>query len=235
MPALEPFRAGEHVVFGPRAVETPDRLSYPWCTIGIVRNSRGRQGSGVLVGPNLMLTAGYMAPWGQSPWSMEFVPAFRAGSPPPFGNSFVETYRGYNTAGEVSGHDYVICKLYNPLGRALGWMGTQAWSSESEYFARRYTSSGYPGAFGERPAVQFDMGLRDIDNDSPGLELEFSFAGFPQIRSGWSGGPLWFGQATMVAVHSGNEKDEFDPRFLVEAGGFGMVDLVKFGLANWRP
>lgn len=40
---------------------------------------------------------------------------------------------------------------------------------------------------------------------------------------------------TVVGVLSDNEKDEFDPRFHVFAGGKGMVDLVKFGLDNWRP
>lgn len=102
---------------------------------------------------------------------MEFIPAYRAGARP-FGGSFVQSYRGYNTRPEVNGHDYVICKLYTPLGRSLGWMGAQSWGNEDEYYRRRYASSGYPGSFGTRPAVELDMGLRDIDNDSPGKELD---------------------------------------------------------------
>jgi hypothetical protein len=175
LPRLAPFRVGNQQFLEPRAIEEVNRLAYPFHTVGIVFSSDGSQGSGVLVGPNLMLTAGHVAPWGSSPWSMEFVPAFRGvlgePNPRPFGSSFVETYRGYNTAPEVSGHDYVICKLYNPLGQALGWMGTQSWGNEDEYYRRRYVSSGYPGSFGTRPAVELDMGLRDIDNDSPGIEL----------------------------------------------------------------
>jgi hypothetical protein len=239
LPRLAPFRAGGDLFLEPRAIEEGQRLNYPWCTIGIVFNSRGEQGSGVLVGPNLLLTAGHVAPWGQNPWSMEFVPAFRAGHRP-FGSSFVEHYRGYNTTQpsfEASGKDYVICKLYTPLGQSLGWMGTQSWGNEDEYYRRRYLSSGYPGTFQQRPAVELDMGLRDIDNDSPGKELEFSAAGHPDLGEGWSGGPLWLPAEgpTVVGVLSGTEKDELDPRFLVFAGGKGMVDLVKFGLDNWRP
>jgi Trypsin len=236
LPPLAPFRSGESLFLEPRAIEEGNRLSYPWRTIGIVFSSDGSQGSGVLVGPNLMLTAGHVAPWGRSPWSMEFIPAYRAGNRP-FGSSFVQSYRGYNTRPEVSGHDYVICKLYTPLGQSLGWMGTQSWGDEQEYYRRRYVSSGYPGTFGTRPAVELDLGLRDIDNDSPGKELEFSLAGHPDIGPGWSGGPLWLpGEGpTVVGVLSGNEKDEFDPRFHVFAGGGGMVDLVRFGLDNWRP
>ncbi|MDF2985556.1 MAG: V8-like Glu-specific endopeptidase [Eubacterium sp.] len=237
LPRLVPFRAGGRIYLEPRAIEEGNRLIYPWCTIGMVLSSNGSQGSGVLVGPNLMLTAGHLVPWGMNPWSIEFVPAFRAGDTrPPFGNSFVETYRGYNTNPETSGYDYVVCKLYTPLGQALGWLGTQSWGNEDEYYRRRYVSSGYPGTFGGRPAVELDMGLRDIDNDSPGKELEFSYAGHPDLKPGWSGGPLWLpNEKKVYGVLSGWEFDGYDPRFHVFAGGKGMVDLVKFGLENWCP
>ncbi len=235
LPRLAPFRVGNQQFLEPRAVEEGNRLAYPFRTVGIVFNSNGSQGSGVLVGPNLMLTAGHVAPWGMNPWSMEFVPAYRQGDRP-FGSSFVEAYRGYNTGPEVSGHDYIICKLYNPLGQGLGWMGTQSFGNEDEYYRRRYVSSGYPGSFGTRPAVELDMGLRDIDNDSPGIELEFSRAN-RDFGPGWSGGPLWLPSEgpTVVGVLSGTEKDEFDPRFAVFGGGRGIVDLVRFGLDSWRP
>jgi hypothetical protein len=39
----------------------------------------------------------------------------------------------------------------------------------------------------------------------------------------------------VVGVLSGSEKDELDPRRAVFAGGSGMMDLIRFGLANWRP
>ncbi|BCJ75043.1 hypothetical protein CS0771_45870 [Catellatospora sp. IY07-71] len=248
LPSLVPFRLSaqssglpQAQVFmepRPRVIEA-ERLPYPWCTVGriVVRSSLGTWvGSGVLVGPNLVLTAGHVAPWGGTNWSMEFIPGLREGdsNPRPFGSSFVERYRGYNTPGEVSGYDYVVCKLYNPLGRALGWMGTQWWSSESSYESRSYTSSGYPASFGGRPAVQFAVGIRDIDSDSPGIELET----VTYTSGGWSGGPLWFfaGQSpTIVGTLSGSEKDEFDPRRDVYAGYMAMVDLVIFGLDNWRP
>lgn len=233
LPRLTPFRVGNQIFLEPPAIEEQNRLSYPACTVGIVFSSDGRQGTGVLVGPNLVLTAGHVAPWGMSPWSMEFIPAFRINDRP-FGSSFVETYRGYNTRPEVSGHDYVICKLYNPMGQALGWMGSQSWGNEDEYYRRRYMSTGYPDSFNDRPAVELDMGLRDIDNDSPGLELEFSLAN-RDLGPGWSGGPLWLPNEgpIVTGVLSGTEKDGFDPRFAVFAGGGGMVDLIRFGLDNW--
>ncbi|MFN0071992.1 MAG: trypsin-like serine peptidase [Chloroflexota bacterium] len=234
MPRLVPFRSGKRIYLETRAIEEGQRLNYPWRTVGIIFTSQGMQGSGVLVGPNLVLTAGHIAPWGQSPWSMEFVPAYRMGDRP-YGSSFIQSYRGFNTRPEASGKDFVICKLYQPLGNAIGWMGTKSFGSEAEYYARSYLASGYPGHYGQRPAVELDLGIRDIDNDSPGLELET--VNRSDLQAGWSGGPLWLPQEgpAVVGVLSGNEKDEFDPRRAVFAGGAGMVDLVKFGLANWRP
>lgn len=234
MPRLVPFRSGSGIFLEPLAIEEGQRLNYPWRTVGIIFNSQGMQGSGVLVGPNLVLTAGHVAPWGQSPWSMEFVPAFRMGDRP-YGSSFIEAYRGFNTGPEVSGKDFVICKLYQPLGNAIGWMGTKSFGNENEYYRRSYLASGYPGHFGQRPAVELDLGIRDIDNDSPGLELET--VNRSDLQGGWSGGPLWLPQEgpAVVGVLSGSEKDELDPRRAVFASGTGMVDLVKFGLDNWRP
>lgn len=231
---VDTFSANGETFFEPRVHEEPNPLLYPMCTVGIVFNSNGKRGSGVLVGRNLLLTAGHVAPWGASPWSMEFVPAYRNGNRP-YGSSFVQAYHGYNTRPEVSGHDYVICKLYNPLGDALGWMGTQSFASEDDYYNRRYVSSGYPGSYGERPAVELDMGIRDIDNDNPGRELEFALRA--DLGRGWSGGPLWMHTAnpSAVGVLSGQEKDGLDPTRLVYAAGSAMVDLVKYGQANWRP
>ncbi|MGW6666419.1 trypsin-like serine peptidase [Peribacillus sp. NPDC055009] len=240
LPRLVPFRVGDRVFLEPRATEEGRRLGYPFNTVGLIKVNGIPRGTGVLVGPNLMLTASHVAPWGVKNWSMEFIPAFRQGDPqPPFGSSFVQTFRGIKHTTQTSGfgYDYVICKLYKPLGNAIGWMGTQWWGNEEEYYKRRYVSTGYPETFQNKPAVELDMGLRDIDNDSPGIELEFSLAGHPDIGHGWSGGPLWLPSEgpKVVGVLSGTEKDEFDPPFLVYAGGKHMVDLVKYGMDNWRP
>lgn len=217
----------------PAVHEEPNPMLYPMCTVGIVFNSNGRRGSGVLVGPNLLLTAGHVAPWGAANWSMEFIPAYRNGVRP-FGSSFVQSYHGFNPGGDVpTGYDYIICKLYNPLGHALGWMGSASFGNEDDYYNKRFVSSGYPGSYGERPAVELDMGVADIDNDSPGKELEFGLRA--DLGPGWSGGPLWHHTANpyAVGVLSGQEKDGLDPTRLVYSAGGGLVDLVRFGQTNW--
>ncbi|RDV10451.1 hypothetical protein DXK94_07875 [Arthrobacter sp. RT-1] len=228
----ETFEVEGQTFVAPRVHEEPNPMLYPMCTVGIVFNSNGKRGSGVLVGPNLLLTAGHVAPWGAANWNMEFVPAYRNGSRP-FGSSFVQTYHGYNTNRSVTGYDYIICRLYNPLGRALGWMGAASFGNENDYYNKRFVSSGYPGSYGERPAVELDMGVRDIDNDSPGKELEFALRA--DLGPGWSGGPLWQHTANpyVVGVLSGQEKDGLDPTRLVYSAGSALVDLVRHGQANW--
>ncbi|QNE14461.1 serine protease [Pseudarthrobacter sp. NBSH8] len=228
----ESFSVEGQRFIAPAVHEEPNPMLYPMCTVGIVYNSNGRRGSGVLVGPNLLLTAGHVAPRGAASWSMEFVPAYRNGARP-FGSSFVQTYHGYNTNGSVTGYDYIICKLFNPLGRALGWMGAASFGNEDEYYNKRFVSSGYPGTYGDRPAVELDMGVRDIDNDSPGKEIEFALRA--DLGPGWSGGPLWHHTANpyCVGVLSGQEKDGLDPTRLVYAGGGALVDLVRHGQSNW--
>ncbi|GEM_PF-1977184 len=225
------------------------RFSYPWRTIGNVFVGNGTDfanptngGSGVLVGRNLMLTASHVAPWGRGPgqWWMRFVPGFRAGGPypEPHSSSFVEHFYGTFVdvnKPEAGGQDYVICKLYRPLGDALGWMGSRWFGSESDYFARRYISVGYPDSFGGKPAVEFDIDIDDIDSDGDGLELETTFGTSP-FGDGWSGGPLWLWENEkpyVIGVLAGDEKDELDPRRWVFAGGKLLVERVKFGLANF--
>jgi hypothetical protein len=238
LPRLVPFRSParpDHVFMEPRAVEA-ERLTYPWQTNGLVLVNGVPAGSGVLVGPNLMLTASHLAPWGSSSWSMEFIPGFRRGSPRPFGSSFVSEFRGFRVpAGDVTGYDYVVCRLFTPLGQGLGWMGSVAFGNWDEYTRRRYFSTGYPDSFAGRPALETDMAIVDIDGDDPGLELEFplSFA----LGPGWSGGPLWLpNEGPLVAgTVTGREKDVFDPTRHVISAGFGMIGLVRFGLDNWRP
>jgi len=114
-------------------------------------------------------------------------------------------------------------------------MGSRSFGDEDDYFARRYISVGYPNSFGGKPAVEFDIDIDDIDSDGDGLELETTFGTSP-FGYGWSGGPLWLWENEkpyVVGVLAGSEKDEFDPRRWVFAGGKLLVERVKFGLTNF--
>ncbi len=249
LPKLVPFTLSRHetgiaetrTFLEPRAQEA-QRLTYPWCTVGrtIVHvNGITWYGTGVLVGPNVVLTAGHNVPWGASNWSMEFVPAYREGDPvpAPFGSSYVETFRGYQPPNpfQANGYDYAICKLFQSYGQLLGTMAVRSFESESSYQQLRYTSSGYPKVFGGRPAVEFNLTIDDIDDDAPGKELETG----TYASVGWSGGPLWYFAGTspmIVGTVSAAEKDFVtEPWRDVHSGYRALVDLVQWGLDHWRP
>ena len=61
------------------------------------RNNEWR--SGVLIGPNLILTVNHAIPWDEPTWSMDFTPAFHstAANAAPFGTSVVEHALGIRT------------------------------------------------------------------------------------------------------------------------------------------
>jgi len=214
---------------------------FPWRTIGKVIVGQGEKGlwsgSGVLVGKNLILTASHVAPWGKPDAWMRFIPAFNSGATP-FGSSYIERYYGYRRDGDVFGLDYVICKLSTPLGASTGWMGSQSFGSDSDYYNGVWTSVGYPAEPANPEAkfmiVEENVKIIDIDDEgSEGKELEthvFSLGG-------WSGGPLWafFGpnDPRVIGILSGRETDFLQPRHTVSAGGIAMVKLVKYGIANW--
>ena len=54
--------------------------SWPWGLVGRLFNNRGQSGTGALIGDRLVITARHMVPWGDSPWSMRFVPAYFNGN-----------------------------------------------------------------------------------------------------------------------------------------------------------
>ena len=81
--------------------------------------------------------------------------------------------------------------------------------------------------------MEIPVWVRDIDNDSDGLEIEtHKFA-----LGGWSGGPLWGyrgDQPRVVGIESGFRRAALNPEGTVFAGGQHMVNLVKYGWANWN-
>jgi hypothetical protein len=234
---------------------------YPYSTIGKVMVGIGNatdlrwvsqggqktgEGSGVMVGRNLMLTAGHVAPIGRRPgdWWMKFIPCYDYGAEP-LGSSFVESYYGYRgEPNDVQGDDMVVCKLYAPLGDATGWMGRYAWpNSHGQYKRHACTSVGYPGAIsgGQIASVEASANIVDVDGGANGgLELECK----PFASPGWSGGPLfaYIGShpyPLVLGIVEGNETelsfwDLFTEDHTVATGGQLLLDLVAYGEANWR-
>jgi hypothetical protein len=85
---------------------------------------------------------------------MRFVPGYSEGAEP-FGSSYVSDIRGYHTSG-TEADDFVVCKLFTPLGDTCGWMGTEAWTDDGN----RLRKSGMTGRSNcWRPKVNTGVGM----------------------------------------------------------------------------
>jgi V8-like Glu-specific endopeptidase len=220
--------------------------AWPWGLVGKVTTSGGWSGTGALIGDRLIATAGHVVPWTNGPWWMKFTPAYYDGSS--LHGAGVESYvsdaRGYDVDGSVTGYDWAVCRLYEPLGSYLGYFGYNGYSDSWEN--RPYWSViGYPGAVasGQRPSFQGSVTSDDTDGDSNGgLEIETK----ADLTPGNSGGPMfgwWNGDPRLIGVVSGQE-EEWSPGFWpwewgdtdltnVIAGGAGFTQMMAWGRSNW--
>ena len=253
IPRLLPAQTTDLGGLGPMTVRRwevsgQDMGAWPWCTIGRIDAwSEGRWvsgGSAFLVGRNLLVTASHCMPWDHSGnCSIRFIPAHAPGKVPPFGETWVAEWRGnrrdssWDVVTKADAKDYVVCRLDDPIGDICGWMDVRSFSDHRKYLRSGYMSAGYPSYANGQPVAEMDVRIRDVDGDNDGRELESAhFAG-----PGWSGGPLfaWFGDdLRAVGVLHGQEVEFVFPWYrtnLVFAGGKHLVNLVRYGQANWAP
>ncbi|XVU27696.1 trypsin-like serine peptidase [Actinoplanes sp. CA-054009] len=229
-------------VFPPDNRAVYQDASWPWGVVGKIFNSAGFVGSGALIGPRLLVTAGHMVPWAgvsAGNWWMRFVPAYYNGSSLHGAGveSYVSDVRGFNTS-DVAGYDFAVCRLYNPLGNQLGYFGYNGYS-ESWNNQPYWTLAGYPVAVasGQRPSWEGSVSIFDVDGDSNGgSELETR----ADATGGNSGGPMfgwWNGDARVIGVVSGEETDWIFPfgseMGNVMASGSGFTNLCAWGRTNW--
>jgi V8-like Glu-specific endopeptidase len=220
--------------------------AWPWGLVGKVFTSSGWTGSGVLIGDRLIATAGHVVPWHDNPWWIRFVPAYYDGSSLHGAGveSYVSDVRGYDVDGSVTGYDWAVCRLYEPLGSYLGYFGYNGYSSDWENDPY-WSIIGYPSkiAGAERPSFQGSVSSDDTDGDSNGgLEIETK----ADLTPGNSGGPMfgwWNGDPRVIGVVSG-EEEEWSPGFWpwdwadtsltnVIAGGAGFTNLMAWARTNW--
>lgn len=233
-------------VFGPDDRWSFRDSAWPWGLVGKVFTSSGWTGSAALIGDRIIATAGHVVPWDDNPWWMRFVPAFYDGTS--LHGAGVESYvsdaRGYDVNGNVTGYDWAVCRLYEPLGSWLGYFGYNGYNSAWEDDPY-WSIIGYPGAIAgaQRPSFQGSVSSFDTDGDSAGgLEIETR----ADLTPGNSGGPMfgwWSGDPRLIGVVSGQEED-WSPGFWpwewadvergnVIAGGSGFTNLMAWGRSNW--
>jgi hypothetical protein len=211
---------------------------WPHCTVGKIWAGANNNyacplwtGTGVLVGRDLVLTASHTAPWDREGWWMRFAPAYSEGCEP-FGSSYVRDIRGYPVSGTCA-DDFVICKIYTPLGDACGWMGTEGWESDNNYTGQKWNMVGYSHLFknGEIQFYEADEKVKKVKDDGCFRLIETH--GDPW---GWSGGVLWGWHGDcpcVIGILSGSEEECFIFIKTGWSGGEAMVDLVNWAVTNW--
>ncbi len=212
--------------------------SWPWRLTGLVSTSDGASGSGVLIGDRLMLTAHHLRPSqsiARGSWSMTFTPNSDQGSAP-FGSSNVSDLRHYDDESDteyVVGHDFMLCRLYEPLGAQIGYLGATTFDDDWRGWGV-WHNVGYPidVGGGQRPAVQVNQSMEDDSEDDSGQIIETEAS----LNHGNSGGPFfsWFtdGHVRLCSVVSGEASFDGD-KDNVLAGGDDMISLIEWGRANW--
>ena len=223
--------------------------SWPWLTVGKVTTSDGDAGSGALVGGRIMLTARHVRP-GRSidagSWWMKFTPHAFDGMEP-FGSSFVSDLRIYFPTGDTGvdvAHDYMACRLYEPLGERLGYFGTQEYT-EDWNDVEVWAGVGYPGELsaGGRPFVQLRCSFEDSEDYDGGQIMESE----ADLTRGDSGGPFWawfptsHGNTPRIVAVTAAELDFGTSLGFVTihdhdnalAGGADLVRLVEWARQNW--
>ncbi|MEO8829025.1 trypsin-like peptidase domain-containing protein [Lapillicoccus sp.] len=212
--------------------------AWPWNLTGLVTTSDGKAGSGVLIGDRLMLTAHHMRPSAtiaRGSWWMTFTPNFDSGNAP-FGSSNVSDLRHYDSESDtqyIVGHDFMLCRLFEPMGQHLGFIGASTFDDDWRGM-NVWSNVGYPidVGGGQRPAVQTGQSMEDDYEDDSGQYIETEAS----LNHGNSGGPFfsWFtdGHVRLCSVVSGETSFNGDVDNVL-AGGDDMINLISWGRANW--
>lgn len=218
---------------------------YTQATVGGTWDLRKR-GTGFMVGSRIMMTSGHMHP--QKPfvgWKIKVIPAFW-GRMSVFGASFVSYVSELVWYDTDVGDDFMVCRLYDPVGDTTGYFGAHTYDSDWEDWSV-WSMTGYPYDIGEwRPTYQGSIAVVD-DDDGDNIELPngddrdtTQVESYADEASGASGSPMysWFtnGEMYAVGVHHGRETDWGfwgSDTHSVASGGSGLVGLIKWARKAW--
>lgn len=213
---------------------------WPHCTVGKIWVGANHNydtplwtGTGVLVGCDLILTSSHIVPWDLPGWWMRFAPGYAQGSYP-FGSSYVADIRGYTPSAAGTADDFVVCKLYNPLGDKCGWMAVEGFGSNQEYSGKVWNEVGYSPLVehGEVQLFDGDEKIKQVKSEG-----EFKLLEAHGDTWGWSGGILWGWHhdcACVIGVLCGTKEELCIFLKAPWAGGLGMVELVHWARTNWQ-
>lgn len=195
---------GKDVDKGGTIFDTDDRYlfddtSFPWRTAGKVR-TEGGWGSGVTIGPRLVLTASHVINWtggddGRVGW-VTFTPAYFDGRGPWGEIAATRVIYWLQAPGTLSddqtAFDYVVLLMEERIGDVVGYPGFRTYA-DSWNGGKFWQYIGYPGelASGERPAFQGSGVVSSVGNHSLSGQSGYVMGHFNEFTPGQSGGIAW--------------------------------------------
>lgn len=218
-------------VFTPDNRKVFNDTSFPWSTVGRVETSKG-VGSGVMVGPRHLLTAGHMIKWNSDGTAdfLKFTPAYYDGSTTAYGQAFATNIyipEGI-TVNDADGmndnelrHDFVVVVLNTRIGEVTGYMGSKIWYkgwNDIPYWIHVGYSQDLTS--GQKPTYQTDTALTG-DDDSGHILFNHK----ADIYKGHSGGPFfgyWDSKPYVMAIQSSEQPD-----INYACGSEHMVQLIE--------
>jgi V8-like Glu-specific endopeptidase len=184
--------------------EVDDQAQYPWQSVVFIQatfpDGSGVSGSGVMVGPNDVLTAAhvvYNSETGEAATNVAVTPAF---DPDPHEEPFgtVDAYYlhyfpdidpdgdGVPLSGDGGAglggveHDVALLDLAVPLGNETGWM-----ELDPDFVSGDVNVTGYPDHYGSNMTNEYGY----VEDDTVDWFTDISGL---EIHDGNSGGPLWY-------------------------------------------
>ncbi|MEM9146831.1 MAG: CARDB domain-containing protein [Pseudomonadota bacterium] len=207
------FGTDDRVVVG-------DATQFPWRAIGKVTVTADTgifSGSGFLIGPYHMLTAGHVvhsAAYGGDGWANAITVSFGTVDVlDPFGEAVATEWRApmaWSTSA-TAGEDWALVTLDRSLGDALGIFGLGAQPVDDFYDGTQVTIAGYPGDLDNGQQLYASAG--PIDSGSVD---QLFYNGALDTAGGMSGGPIWqtasgSGERTAIGVHAAGAVDPQAP------------------------
>lgn len=176
-----------------------DDLSFPWRTTGKVRTVGG-WGSGVTIGPRLVLTASHVINWtggddGRVAW-VTFTPGYFDGRGPWGEIAATRVIYWLQAPGTLSddqtAFDYVVLVMEERIGEVVGYPGFRTYADDWNG-GKYWQYMGYPQELssGERPAFQGSGVVSSVGDHALDGQSGYVMGHFNEFTPGQSGGIAW--------------------------------------------
>lgn len=195
---------GKDVDRGGTIFDTDDRYlfddtAFPWRTTGKVR-TEGQWGSGVTIGPRLVLTASHVINWtggddGKVAW-LTFTPGYFDGQGPWGEIAATRVIYWLKAPGTLSddqtAFDFAVLVMAERIGDVVGYPGFRTYNDDWNG-GKFWQYIGYPQerASGERPAFQGSSVVSSVGDHSLDGQSGYVMGHFNEFTPGQSGGIAW--------------------------------------------